>query len=177
MSESPTPDSGRTSASQLRRVIGACRAPRGRLARARSRIEEFLAAIPEPDRPTLLRELLAVELELRRERGERPRPGEYRARFPNQDAAVDAAFAEGPPIPEGPAKPKANRPRADTDRGLLLGLLALQNNFVDRDALLEAFTAWVADKSRPLGQILLQRGALDADTHALLDALVRKHLD
>jgi serine/threonine protein kinase len=143
----------------------------------RPRIEEFLEAIPEPDRPTFLRELLAVELELRRERGERPGPGEYRARFPNQDAAVDVAFAEGPPMPEGPAEPKANRPRADTDRGLLLGLLALQNNFVDRDALLSAFTAWVADKTRPLSEILRERGALDADTYALLEALVRKHLD
>ena len=42
-------------------------------------------------------------------------------------------------------------PHDDPDRAaardLLFGLLALQNDFIDRDALLAAFDAWVADKS------------------------------
>ena len=42
--------------------------------------------------------------------------------------------------------------------------------------LLAAFNAWVADKSRALGQILVERGALSGDEHALLEALVSKHL-
>src|SRR3954452_4436084 len=67
--------------------------------------------------------------------------------------------------------------RVDADRNLLFGLLALQNNFVGRDALVAAFGAWVADKSREIGQILIQQGALDGDTHALLTALVAKHLE
>ncbi len=57
-------------------------------------------------------------------------------------------------------------PPATTAQGLLFGLLALQNNFIDRDALLAAFNAWVADKSQSLGQILLDRGALSPARHA-----------
>src|SRR5262249_20848205 len=37
--------------------------------------------------------------------------------------------------------------------------------------------AWVLDKAKPLGEILLAQGALRADTHALLGALVGKHLE
>jgi hypothetical protein len=40
------------------------------------------------------------------------------------------------------------------DRNLLFGLLALQNNFISRDQLVSAFGVWVADKSRPLDEIL-----------------------
>jgi len=165
-------------ASHLRRVVAVCdRYEAEWRAGRRPRIEVFLGAAPEPGRSALLRELLALELELRRERGERPEPGEYRTRFPDQATAVDAAFAEGPPMPKASIEPQADRPRDHADPELLLGLLVLQNSFIDRDALLGAFAAWVADKTRPLGQILLERGALDAETHALLEALARKHLD
>ena len=36
--------------------------------------------------------------------------------------------------------------------------------------------AWVLDKDKPLGRILRERGALADDEHALLEALVEKHL-
>jgi serine/threonine-protein kinase len=62
------------------------------------------------------------------------------------------------------------------DRELLLGLLALQNNFIDRDALVAAFNSWGADPSRSLGQILLERGALSGSRHALLEQLVQEHI-
>jgi serine/threonine protein kinase len=63
------------------------------------------------------------------------------------------------------------------DCNLLFGLLALQNNFIDRDALLDAFSRWVHDRAIPLGQILRDRGALSPDEHDLLQALVAKHLE
>ena len=52
----------------------------------------------------MLRELLALELELElcRGRGERPEPSEYRARFPEHSAVVDAAF-ETQPADRAPA--------------------------------------------------------------------------
>src|SRR4051812_43401923 len=68
-------------------------------------------------------------------------------------------------------------PIRDTARNLLFGLLALQNSFISRDALVAAFGAWVADKSKPLDRILLDQGQLDADCHALLMGLVRRHLE
>src|SRR5262245_26083257 len=57
--------------------------------------------------------------------------------------------------------PAASRFRA-TAGNLLFGLLALQNSFISRHALVAAFGAWVADKSKPLDRILLDQGHLDA---------------
>src|SRR5262245_21534004 len=67
-------------------------------------------------------------------------------------------------------------PFRDTASNLLFGLLALQNNFISRDVLVAAFGAWIADRTKPLDQILLDQGHLDADCHALLMGLVRQHL-
>jgi serine/threonine-protein kinase len=67
--------------------------------------------------------------------------------------------------------------RVDADRNLLFGLLALQNNLINRDALLDAFSRWVHDRSVPLGQILRDGGALKSDEHDLLQALVAKYLE
>src|SRR5688572_18889190 len=65
---------------------------------------------------------------------------------------------------------------AVTDRNLLFGMLALQMDFIDRDALIAAMHAWVLDKSRSLGPILVQQQALQGDECELLEALVQKHL-
>jgi len=64
----------------------------------------------------------------------------------------------------------------DADRNLLFGLLALQNNFIDRDALVDAFHRWVGDRSKPLDQVLLDRGALSPSRHLLLAGLVEEHI-
>ncbi len=64
-----------------------------------------------------------------------------------------------------------------SDRNLLFGILALQMDFISRDALIRAMNAWVLQKTTPLGQILLEQGALRADTHTLLEALVQKHVE
>jgi serine/threonine-protein kinase len=66
--------------------------------------------------------------------------------------------------------------RNNTDKNLLFGVLALQMDFISRDALVTAMNAWVLQKSRALGEILREQGALAADTHALLEGLVQKHL-
>jgi serine/threonine protein kinase len=56
-------------------------------------IEAFLPEVPEPERPALLRELLEIELEWLRARGERPAPQPYRERFPEQTVLIDEVFA------------------------------------------------------------------------------------
>jgi len=63
------------------------------------------------------------------------------------------------------------------DRNLLFGILALQMDFISRDGLIKAMHTWVLDKAKPLGQILVEQGALRNDAHGLLDALVQKHLE
>src|SRR5262249_14728788 len=120
----------------------------------------------------LLGELLELELELRTKRGDHPERREYLDRFSAGTGLVDAAFA-GTPGPRGHPAPEL---RGNGARHPLLGLMALQGSFIDCEALLGAFAAWVADKERPLGRILRDQGALDDIRLALLEVLVSEHL-
>ena len=100
-----------------------------------------------------------------------PAAGRVPDAVPGARRAVDAAFGDGR-RPRGVRRPPAAGP-GDADRNLLFGLLALQNDFIDRDALLAAFNAWVRDKARPLGQILVdQRRPRPTTSRGLLEALV-----
>jgi serine/threonine protein kinase/tetratricopeptide (TPR) repeat protein len=63
------------------------------------------------------------------------------------------------------------------DRNLLFGILALQMDFIHRDALIQAMHAWVLDKAKPLGQILVHQGNLRPDNRDLLETLVSRHLE
>ncbi len=65
---------------------------------------------------------------------------------------------------------------ANGDRNLLFGILALQMDFISRDALVRAMHAWVLDKAKSLCQILVEQGALSAARCALLEPLVQEHI-
>ena len=58
----------------------------------RPRIEAYLDGFDAAGRAALLRELLALELAIRRASGERPGLDDYRTRFPGDDCALVAAF-------------------------------------------------------------------------------------
>lgn len=62
------------------------------------------------------------------------------------------------------------------DRNLLFGILALQMDFIKKDALIQAMQAWVFDKNKPLGDILASQEALRPEHRLLLDGLVEAHL-
>jgi serine/threonine protein kinase/Flp pilus assembly protein TadD len=64
-----------------------------------------------------------------------------------------------------------------SDRNLLFGILALQMDFIDQAALIRGVRAWVLDKAKPLGQILVAQGALRPDNHDLLELMVRRHVE
>ena len=68
---------------------------------------------------------------------------------------------------------------ATADRHLLFGLIALQVGLIDQAQLVAAFQAWARDKSRSLADHLADRGVLDADARAAVEAMaalhVRKH--
>ena len=64
----------------------------------------------------------------------------------------------------------------NADRHLLFGLLALQNEFIDKRQLVAAFGAWVADHAKPLDQILVEQNALQSDDQKLLTRLVDRHV-
>jgi serine/threonine protein kinase/formylglycine-generating enzyme required for sulfatase activity len=95
MDEGLTCDFGGLAPSQALRVDARCRRFEAEWRAGRvPRIEDFLEEVPDPERPALLRELLGLELEMRRDRGHRPAPEEYRACFPGHTAVIDAAFAD-----------------------------------------------------------------------------------
>jgi serine/threonine protein kinase/tetratricopeptide (TPR) repeat protein len=80
----------------------------------------FLSGIAEPVRSQLFRELLALELELRRGDGERLDPRSYRDRYREYSAIIDAAFAMEPSAettdtPSG--DPGATQPGTGPSRG------------------------------------------------------------
>src|SRR3954447_5087880 len=64
-----------------------------------------------------------------------------------------------------------------SDVNLLFGILALQVNFITRDALIKGMNAWVLEKHRSLGSILVEQGALRQDLLDVLDVMLRKHLE
>src|SRR5437870_1494085 len=70
----------------------------------------------------------------------------------------------------------ATRAQRGADYNLLYGMLALQMNFVGREALLAAMQAWVFDKARPLGQVLQEQGQLSPEQRQALDQLLAGHL-
>ena len=63
-----------------------------------------------------------------------------------------------------------------SDRNLLLGILALQMDFISRDALIEAMHDWTLDKSRSLSEILVRQGALEAAERSARESLVERHI-
>jgi eukaryotic-like serine/threonine-protein kinase len=63
-------------------------------ARRPPRIEGYLRVVATSDQPTLLRELLAIELYWRRHDGQALRPEDYLARFPQHPLPIQQAFAE-----------------------------------------------------------------------------------
>ena len=63
-----------------------------------------------------------------------------------------------------------------SDRNLLLGIVALQMDFVSRDALIEAMNHWTLDKTRSLSEILVKLGALDPADRSVLESLVERHI-
>src|SRR5262245_62167240 len=65
---------------------------------------------------------------------------------------------------------------ANSDRNLLFGVLALRMDFLSRDALIAGLHAWVFERHKLLGQILVEQHALSPEHRALLESLVQAHL-
>src|SRR5262249_39180787 len=120
-----------------------------------------------------------LDLHWRKHHGEEPHPADYRPRFPQNGALIEAVFNEADRrSPRSPNHPGGIQPGiVDVGKNLLLGLLPFQNNFIDRARLLYAFNIGTADKSRHLGRILVARGALTESRQEVLKNMVREHLE
>src|SRR5262245_18068834 len=79
--------------------------------------------------------------------------------------AVTHAMSKTPPTRPGVA-----------DLDLLLGVLALQLEFIRRDQLEAALRTCALDLCGPLGAILVGQGHLTPDRLALLNVLLKEHL-
>lgn len=63
-----------------------------------------------------------------------------------------------------------------SDRNLLFGVLALHMDLIERGALLAALAEWLADKRRPIGEILVARGALTDEDRRRLEQLTDRRI-
>ena len=64
----------------------------------------------------------------------------------------------------------------NSDRNLLLGIVALQMDFITRDALIEAMNQWTLAKSQTLSEILAARGELEPADRIVLEQMVDRHV-
>ncbi len=63
-----------------------------------------------------------------------------------------------------------------SDRNLLLGILALQLDFIQQHQLIAAMQQWLLHKSTKLEDILLRQDAIDEEKRDFLVSIVQKHL-
>ena len=68
-------------------------------------------------------------------------------------------------------------PSFGSDRNLLFGILALQMDFITRDALVAAMNAWVSTRPGRSARSWSSRGARPTHVATLLEALVHEHLE
>jgi serine/threonine protein kinase len=66
--------------------------------------------------------------------------------------------------------------RAIKGLNLLAGILAVQTGFASRDSFLTSIKSWLPDKTKPLGTILRDFGALSEDVNDSMQALAQQHL-
>ena len=115
---------------------------------------------------------MRIEREIRSKAGEAPDADEFHRRFPEDRAVVEAVCGARP---HGAGR--SSKPAAGADRNLLFGILALQMDFIGRDELVAAMNAWVLEKSKPLGRLLVERGAMTEAEFSLLEPLVARHVE
>jgi hypothetical protein len=72
--------------------------------------------------------------------------------------------------------PRRGAANALAGEHLLLGIVARQNDLITRDQLVAGFGAWIRDRSRPLADVLADRGALADEDRALLLRLVARRI-
>ena len=103
MPENPHTKDRNSSLEQARRIHQACeRFEADWRSGGQPRIEDVLNGCSSEDRVPLFQELLALEIELRREQGDSPCPAQFQARFPDLEDQIAAAFPKAEPAFDPP---------------------------------------------------------------------------
>ena len=68
-------------------------------------------------------------------------------------------------------------PTPDADRNLLFGILAWQSGVLTESQLLSAMQAWTFDKSKSLGEILVEQSVISESQRAKLEPMVQAHIE
>jgi len=64
----------------------------------------------------------------------------------------------------------------NSDTNLLFGILAVQNDLIKQDDLIHAMNSWVLERSKTIGQILVEQSRLDQADCDLIDQMIRRHI-
>jgi len=144
----------------------------------RARVSTYLKRFPELSNDhQAVTDLLVAEYRLRQAREPNLSLDEYLQRYPDYRNELVKRFGSVASDSSNVQRPApAGQLSQMADSNLLFGILALQLDFISRDALVTGMNAWVMDKKKPLGQILVAQGVLGLERHALLEALVQEHL-
>ena len=67
-------------------------------------------------------------------------------------------------------------PSSQSDRNVLFGVLALQMEFITQTGLIAALQAWTLQKSKLLGELLVELGHMSAEDRAALEPMVDRHV-
>lgn len=67
-------------------------------------------------------------------------------------------------------------PTSPSDRTVLFGVLALQMEFITQTGLIAALQAWTLQKTKPLGELLVELGHMSAEDRAALEPMVDRHI-
>lgn len=65
---------------------------------------------------------------------------------------------------------------SQADRNLLVGILALQMEFVTQSQLIEAMQRWVLEKEKPIEALLFEADVINAETREFLKSIAQQHL-
>ncbi len=141
--------------------------------RHRPRIEEFLDRVDSSQRLSLLCELIQIDCEWWRKAGGKPNRADYMTRFPELESEWDRLF---PQENDEPQPREENHTSGLTERHLLFAVLAFECELLDLAQLTAACRAWSSDKSKPLADLLVQRGWITPADREFLDKQVARKL-
>ncbi len=159
-------------------------------------VEEYFTRFSQLLRADIALRLVQQEYDVRQAHGDRPSIEQYRKRFPDlivtgqelrpEKTSPLASVPVTPPVamsdgngwraPETAASSMTAAGAKGVDAQLLFAVLAMEMEYLDLNRFTAACRAWAADKSRPLADLLVERGWISRQAREELDGAVERKL-